>query len=137
MILDLNRDLVATEEQLELDLENPYNYPEHNLPRTAIEIAINWEYSDILELLLDRGWDSNGVNARGDCPLLDVLKVLKSSLYDYYMGKDVHDFVQLLIKAEADPYPRGVALTPLQVAITTHDIVIIKQLLEAWRMSIR
>lgn len=30
-----------------------------------------------------------------------------------------------------DPNPRGVALTPLQVATITHDSVIIKQLLEA------
>ncbi len=41
--LDLNTDLVATEGQLQLDLENPYNHSEHDLPRAAIEIAINWE----------------------------------------------------------------------------------------------
>lgn len=122
LILDLNPDLDITQEQLELDLENSFNGSEHDLPSTAVELAIIYPDVEILELLLERGADPNGVNAGGDCRLLYALEV---------SGRESIDLVQVLLKAGADPNPRGVALTPLQAATMSHDAVAVGQLLEA------
>lgn len=134
MILDSNPGLATAEEQLEFDLENTFNRTEQDLPRTAVEIAIIQSYSDILELLFDRGADPNGVNAGGDCRLLYILKVLKGLTTDPVGargGADLGDIMRVSLQAGADPNPRGVPFTPLQVATIYHDYVIVKQLLKA------
>lgn len=132
LLLDLNPGLATTEEQLELDLENSFNRSEADLPRTAVEIAITRRFDDILELLFDRGADPNAVNAGGDCPLLQVLKLPEET--DFSFGdqeEHISDLLQVLLEAGADPNPRGATLTPLQVAVIIHSYGIVVQLLKA------
>lgn len=131
MILDSNPDLATTEEQLELDLENSFNRSENDLPRTAVEIAIIQGNNHISKLLFDRGADPNGVNAGGDCRLLLALKVLGYAAFANYDEALVYNLLQVLFKAGADPNPRGVVLTPLQVACISHGYGIVEQLLKA------
>lgn len=137
-ILDSNPGLATAEEQLEFDMENTFNRTGRDLPRTAVEIAIIRSYSDIVELLFDRGADPNGVNAGGDCRLLYILKSREgptslgcSTTSLGFGGTALCNIMQVTLKAGADPNLRGGAFTPLQVATIRHDYIVVEQLLKA------
>lgn len=120
MILDLNPDLATTEKQLEPDLGSYFNPSGTDLPRTAVEIAIMSNHFELLDLLFDRGADPNGVNAGGDCRLIYALKVRAG-----------FESVLDLLRAGADPNPRGVTFTPLQLATFHQEFFMIETLLDA------
>lgn len=82
-----------------------------------LDVAIYFHKPEFVELLLDSGANPNAISPDGCCKLLLTLKVLafraRANIYD---DDFLFGVIESLLKADADPNPRGVAITPLQAA---------------------
>lgn len=80
-----------------------------------LDVAIYFREPEFVELLLDSRANPNAISLDGCCKLLLTLKVLAFGdvLYD---RNSLFGVIESLLKAGADPNPRGVAITPLQAA---------------------
>jgi hypothetical protein len=132
VLLRRSPDLATSGERLELDLavEDIHTYAELCPKGTLIEVAIVMRVEPFIRLLLDRGADANGVDLHGRTRLLSALDNVYDELGSTRQG-DCFGSVRLLLCAGADPNPRGVAKTPLQVAAKNHNCHVAKLLLDA------
>lgn len=80
-----------------------------------LDVAIYFHEPEFVELLLDSGANPNAISPDGCCKLLLTLKVLAFG-YIYHVDNFRLGAIESLLKADADPNPRGVAITPLQAA---------------------
>lgn len=114
--LSTSGDLVEVESGEWLDaFDDPKNI--HTLQAGTLldllDVAIYFRKDNFVELLLDSGANPNAISPDGCCKLLLALKVLAFGDFSY---GDFLGIIESLLKAGADPNPRGVAITPLQAA---------------------
>lgn len=136
VILESNPNLSTSGDLVEVEFDNWFTaffYDDSLQPGTLLDlldVAIYFRKDKFVELLLDSGANPNVISPDGCCKLLLTLKVLA-------FGEDSYDeefrfgVIESLLKAGADPNPRGVAITPLQAACLGYYSFNMKILLDA------
>ena len=145
VILESNPNLSTSGDLLEVEFDkwhNPFHDDIYNddhfqagTLRDFLDVAIHFRRPKFVELLLDSGANPNAISLDGCCKLL---LTLKACVFGRYIALDADEscfgISESLLKAGADPNPRGprgVAITPLQVASLGVDSYIMKILLDA------
>lgn len=132
IILSQYPDLPKSSLRLELDFEEDSapSCPEL-LEGTPFEMAIILRNEPMIELLLEKGADANSFGH--DLRQLPLYTALDNDYDEHGSVREgsCYGSVRLLITAGANPKPRGVVETPLQIAAKYTDCAVVELLLDA------